>query len=152
MQKDKKGKQKWLITVQSVYIFGREERLQSAYEIALANETIELKGSNNEQINISQDRPICSRVSSEKQAQEKTISFQIANIIEHAKSLDENIEPSLYFVDDDVSGASLERPGLDQLRDKAFVGEVHKVYILSPDRLSRKSAHQVLLIEELPTV
>jgi len=89
------------------------------------------------------------RVSSEKQAQEKTIDSQIANIIDYANTLGEKIDPDLHFIDDGISGAYLERPGLDRLRDKAFLGEVSKIYILSPDRLSRKSAHQVLLIEEM---
>ncbi len=89
------------------------------------------------------------RVSSAKQAQEKTIDSQIASIIDYARSLGEKIEPDLQFIDDGVSGASLERPGLDHLRDKALAGEVVKVYVSSPDRLSRKSAHQILLIEEM---
>ena len=89
------------------------------------------------------------RVSSVKQAQEKTIESQIANIIEHANSLGEKIEPDLHFIDDGVSGASLKRPELDRLRDKALSGAIAKVYVLSPDRLSRKSAHQILLIEEM---
>jgi site-specific DNA recombinase len=89
------------------------------------------------------------RVSSENQAQEKTINSQIASILDYANSLEEKIDPDLHFIDDGVSGAYLERPGLDRLRDKASLGEVTKVYILSPDRLSRKSAHQVLLIEEM---
>ena len=89
------------------------------------------------------------RVSSDKQAQEKTINSQIEEIINTARSQGKKIEPDLHFIDDGVSGASLERPGLDRLRDKALAGEVTDIYILSPDRLSRKSAHQVLLIEEM---
>ena len=69
------------------------------------------------------------RVSSEKQAQEKTINSQIASIVEYTNSLEEKIDPDLHFIDDGVSGASLERPGLDRLRDKALAGEVTKVYI-----------------------
>ncbi len=89
------------------------------------------------------------RVSSEKQAQEKTIESQIETIIDYANSIGEKIDPDLHFIDDGVSGAYLERPGLDRLRDKAFSDEVTKVHVLSPDRLSRKSAHQMLLIEEM---
>jgi site-specific DNA recombinase len=89
------------------------------------------------------------RVSSEKQAQEKTINSQIASIVDYVNTLGEKIDPNLHFIDDGISGAHLERPGLDNLRDKALSGEVTKVYILSPDRLSRKSAHQILLIEEM---
>ncbi len=89
------------------------------------------------------------RVSSEKQAQEKTINSQLQCIIEHAQSIGERIDPEFHFIDNGVSGTYLERPGLDRLRDKAWAGEVTKVYLLSPDRLARKSAHQILLIEEM---
>ena len=40
---DKRGKSKWKVSTQSVYIFGREERLQSAYEIILSTERIKLE-------------------------------------------------------------------------------------------------------------
>src|SRR5690348_13889756 len=89
------------------------------------------------------------RVSSEKQAQEKTIDSQISCIIDYANSIGEKIDPDLHFIDDGISGAYLERPGLDKLRDKALSGEISKIHVLSPDRLSRKSAHQMLLIEEM---
>ena len=89
------------------------------------------------------------RVSSEKQAQERTIESQISTILDYVESKQEKIEPDLYFIDNGFSGATLERPGLDQLRDKALAGLVSKVYVLAPDRLSRKSAHQILLIEEM---
>jgi len=36
-------KSKWKVSTQSVYIFGREERLQSAYEIILSTERIKLE-------------------------------------------------------------------------------------------------------------
>ena len=89
------------------------------------------------------------RVSSEKQAQERTIESQIAAIVDNAAVENVQIDPNLYFIDNGVSGAGLERPGLDMLRDKALSNEVTIVYVLSPDRLSRKSAHQMLLIEEM---
>jgi site-specific DNA recombinase len=89
------------------------------------------------------------RVSSVTQAKEKTIESQISAIIDYAESWGEKIDPSLYFIDNGVSGASLERPGLDLLRDRALEGELSKVYVLSPDRLSRKNAYQILLIEEM---
>ena len=89
------------------------------------------------------------RVSSERQAKDATIKSQVQCILDFANNLGERIEPDLHFIDDGISGSSLERPGLDKLRDKALMGEVTKVYILSPDRLSRKSAHQILLIEEM---
>jgi hypothetical protein len=52
----------------------------------------------------------------------------------------------LSFVDDGYSGSRLIRPALDRLRDQAATGAfgVH-----SPDRLARRYAYQVLLIDEL---
>jgi site-specific DNA recombinase len=41
------------------------------------------------------------------------------------------------------------RPGLERVRDLAAGGEIQAVLALAPDRLSRKYAYQVLLIEEL---
>ena len=56
-----KGKPKWLIITESIYIFGREERLQAAYEIVLPAEKISLKGeTKNAQFEASENRLICS--------------------------------------------------------------------------------------------
>lgn len=40
------------------------------------------------------------------------------------------------------------RPGLERLRDLAYEGQIDTLLIYAPDRLSRKYAYQVLLIEE----
>jgi DNA invertase Pin-like site-specific DNA recombinase len=53
------------------------------------------------------------------------------------------------FEDDGYSGASLERPGLERVRDLAAEGQIQVVLAYAPDRLSRKYAYQILLIEEL---
>ncbi|MDQ5850788.1 MAG: recombinase family protein [Chloroflexota bacterium] len=53
------------------------------------------------------------------------------------------------YRDDGYSGAKLNRPGLDQLRDQAAQAALDAVVITAPDRLARKYVHQVLLIEEL---
>jgi site-specific DNA recombinase len=50
--------------------------------------------------------------------------------------------------DDGISGARLDRPALDRLRDAARRGEVDAVVLVSPDRLARNYAHPWLLIEE----
>lgn len=52
------------------------------------------------------------------------------------------------FIDNGYSGSHLIRPGLEQLRDKVAAGEIGKVYMYSPDRLSRKYAYQMVLLEE----
>src|SRR5215510_569726 len=46
-------------------------------------------------------------------------------------------------------GATLIRPGLEKVRDLAADRQIDAVLVYSPDRLSRKYAYQVLLLEEL---
>ena len=53
------------------------------------------------------------------------------------------------FVDEGYSGASLVRPALERLRDQAAVGALDRLYVLAPDRLARRYAYQVLLVDEL---
>jgi site-specific DNA recombinase len=43
----------------------------------------------------------------------------------------------------------LIRPGLERVRDLAAEGELDAVLVYAPDRLSRRYAYQILLIEEL---
>lgn len=88
------------------------------------------------------------RVSSEKQAQDKTINSQIEAIKNYIHENGGEVDPDLIFCDDGVSGASLIRPSLEALRDSAFSGKMDKICILNPDRLARKYAHQLLLVEE----
>ena len=52
------------------------------------------------------------------------------------------------FEDEGYSGATLIRPGLEKVRDLAAEGQIDAVLVHSPDRLSRKYAYQVLLMEE----
>ena len=52
------------------------------------------------------------------------------------------------FREDGYSGASLNGPGLDQLKDRIIRGCFERVLITSPDRLSRRFVHQMLIIEE----
>ena len=88
------------------------------------------------------------RVSSEKQAQENTIASQIdalkSRIITDGFPLLEHHQ----FIDNGYSGSNLVRPALEKLRDKVAAGVIDKIYIHSPDRLSRKYAYQMILIEE----
>ena len=57
------------------------------------------------------------------------------------------LDEELSFLDDGVSGTTLTRPALERLRDVAYVGGFQKLYGHSPDRLARKYAYQVLLVE-----
>jgi len=89
------------------------------------------------------------RVSSDQQAKTGTIDSQIAALEERIMLDEQRIAEDLQFVDAGVSGATLIRPQLERLRDQAALGSVDRLYVLSPDRLSRRYAHQVLLLEEL---
>ena len=53
------------------------------------------------------------------------------------------------FRDDGYSGATLNRPGLDRLRDAARAGEVTQVLVTDPDRLARNYVKLMVLLEEL---
>ena len=91
---------------------------------------------------------IYTRVSSERQREAHTIASQTAALIEWATKLDIEVPRDWIFEDDGYSGATLERPGLERVRDLAAAGDIQVVLVHSPDRLSRKYAYQVLLIEE----
>lgn len=91
---------------------------------------------------------IYARVSSERQKEEHTIGSQILALTERAESERFTVPEQWIFQDEGYSGATLVRPGLERLRDLACEGQLEKVLIHAPDRLSRKYAYQVLLIEE----
>jgi site-specific DNA recombinase len=92
---------------------------------------------------------IYARVSSEQQREKHTIASQTAALIEFAKTRELEVPKEWVFEDEGYSGAILERPGLERVRDLAAEGQIQAVLVYSPDRLSRKYAYQILLIEEL---
>jgi len=92
---------------------------------------------------------IYARVSSDQQRQEKTIASQTETLVAFARSEGYSVPAEWVFEDEGYSGATLVRPGLERVRDLAAEGQIQAVLALSPDRLSRKYAYQVLLIEEL---
>ncbi len=89
------------------------------------------------------------RVSGEQQEKEDTIASQLEVVTERIAADGLDCEPELHFVDDGVSGYILARPALERLRDQAAAGAIDRLYMLDPDRLSRKYAYQVLILEEL---
>ena len=89
------------------------------------------------------------RVSSEQQSKERTIASQIEVLKRRIAADGLECDAELCFVDDGYSGSSLIRPALDRLRDQAAAGAIDRLYVLSPDRLSRRYAYQVLIVEEL---
>jgi site-specific DNA recombinase len=88
------------------------------------------------------------RVSSEHQAEARTIDSQIAALLERIAGDGYLLADEMRFIDDGYSGATLIRPGLERLRDVVVAGAIDRVYVHSPDRLARKYAYQVLLIDE----
>jgi site-specific DNA recombinase len=92
---------------------------------------------------------IYARVSSDKQREENTIASQTAALIDFSRIRGYQVPAEWVFEDEGYSGASLVRPGLERLRDLAAEGQIEAVLVHAPDRLSRKYAYQVLLIEEL---
>src|SRR6478735_7521049 len=92
---------------------------------------------------------IYARVSSDKQREASTIASQTAALIGFARSRGYQVPAEWVFEDEGYSGASLVRPGLERVRDLAAEGQIEAVLVYAPDRLSRKYAYQILLIEEL---
>ncbi len=81
---------------------------------------------------------IYARVSSEQQREAHTIASQTALLIEFAKEHNLEVPEEWVFEDEGYSGATLERPGLERVRDLAAEGQIQVVLAYAPDRLSRK--------------
>ena len=88
------------------------------------------------------------RVSSQQQAQRATIDSQVTALKMRAKTDGHRVLPTDVYIDEGFSGATLVRPALERLRDRIAEGSVEIVYIYDPDRLARRYAYQVLLLEE----
>src|SRR6266702_7572051 len=87
------------------------------------------------------------RVSTEAQQARGTIGSQLEAL--RARAAVEGDEVVAEFRDDGYSGARLDRPGLDGLRDAAEAGVFEVVWCLSPDRLARAYAWQVVVLDAL---
>ena len=89
------------------------------------------------------------RVSTALQEKEQTIDSQLAAITRYADEHGLRHSPALTYTDEGYSGTWLDRPALDELRDHVREGRFDVVVVLCPDRLARRYAYQVLLLEEL---
>jgi site-specific DNA recombinase len=87
------------------------------------------------------------RVSTEAQEARGTIGSQLDAL--KSRITAEGHELIAEYIDDGYSGARLDRPALDALRDAAEAGLFEGVWCLSPDRLARAYAYQVLVLDEL---
>jgi site-specific DNA recombinase len=91
---------------------------------------------------------IHARVSTERQERQQTIDSQLSALRAWAEASGHELNDRHVFRDEGHSGARLDRPGLDALRDAVRDGEVDVIGVLAPDRLARQYAYQVLLLEE----
>jgi site-specific DNA recombinase len=92
---------------------------------------------------------VYARVSTERQEQQGTIASQLDALRRFAREHSYEVVDAYVCVNDGYSGGRLDRPGLDRLRDGAEASAFEAVLVLCPDRLARKYAYQVLILEEL---
>jgi site-specific DNA recombinase len=87
------------------------------------------------------------RVSTDRQQQEQTIASQVLELKKQiARSGNVLVKE---YIDDGYSGALLDRPGLEALRQDAKADVFDAIYFHSADRLARKVAHQTIIVDEL---
>jgi site-specific DNA recombinase len=90
------------------------------------------------------------RVSTPRQQQQQTIEHQLSRLCDHVATHPEwHVAEEHIYRDEGYSGAKLNRPGLDRLRDRAAMAAFECVLITAPDRLARNYVHQMLLVDEL---
>jgi site-specific DNA recombinase len=92
---------------------------------------------------------IYARVSTPGQAKDQTIEQQLQRLRAYTERRGWSLDAGHVYLDDGYSGASLNRPGLDALRDRTAWAEFDVVLLTAPVRLARNYVHQVLLLEEL---
>lgn len=93
---------------------------------------------------------IYARVSSDIQAEQ---GYSLGAQIEDCKKKAEELGATLIkeYVDDGYSGAYLERPALDSLRDALRNKMFNAVICYDVDRLSRNLSHQLLITDDIET-
>ncbi len=123
-------KHEWHITRTTVARPDGERRLYQAYQLILRRTSQQQEGT-------------------QRQAQGQSIEQQLQRLRTYMRSQGwEPVEEHVYL-DPGYSGASLSRPGLDALRDRAALADFDVLLVTEPSRLARKYIHQALLVEEL---
>src|SRR5437667_12417765 len=90
---------------------------------------------------------IYGRVSSERQEKEHTIGSQLEALRAYAATNGMDIVEE--FTDEGYSGARLDRPALDRMRDLAERHGFEVLLTYFTDRLARKFVLQALILDEL---
>ncbi len=89
------------------------------------------------------------RVSTARQEEQETIDSQLSELRSRIKADGCELPEENEFLDDGWTGTTLERPGLDAMRDGAVAGQFEVLYVYDRGRLSRTYAYQEIIIEEL---
>jgi site-specific DNA recombinase len=90
------------------------------------------------------------RVSTSRQQQHQTIEQQLSRLHAYvALQPDWHVADEHIYRDDGYSGATLKRPGLDRLRDRAAMAAFACVLMTAPARFARHYVPQMLLFDEL---
>src|SRR5215218_4436615 len=137
----------WTIHSMPVRARDGQERLDQAYRRLLDNPPLPVPPSSTRG-EPAMRAALYARVSTERQERFQTIDSQLAALRDWAATGGHEISDDFVFRDEGYSGSRLDRPGLDALRDAVRDGVVAIVAVLTPDRLARKYAYQVLLLEE----
>ena len=88
---------------------------------------------------------IYARVSTDEQTKGYSLNTQVDACHRYAEERDYKI---IETYKEDYSGATLDRPELDKLRDAISTNQIDVVIVYDIDRLARKNAYQVLIEEE----
>lgn len=88
------------------------------------------------------------RVSTANQVHQQTIEQQLERLRVYLHEQGLALSDQLIFRDDGYSGARLNRPGLDRVRDAVRERSIDRLMLTAPDRLARNYVHQMVLPEE----
>ena len=86
-------------------------------------------------------------MSTDRQEKEGTIGSQLDVL--QARATSEGWAVEMTCADDGYSGTTLDRPGLDRVRDAAATGLIDAMVALCPDRVARNYVHQMIVLDEL---
>ena len=87
------------------------------------------------------------RVSSALQEKERTIESQIAELKKQIKVNNDVLIKE--YIDDGYSGAQLDRPAMNKLRQDLKTDLFDTIYFLNTDRMAREVTYQTIIIAEI---
>jgi site-specific DNA recombinase len=82
------------------------------------------------------------RVSTTNQVHQQTIELQLDRLRAHVQQQGLALSDELIFRDEGYSGARLNRPGLDRVREAVRERSIDRLFLTAPDRLARNYVHR----------